>query len=224
MARKRPAKTATRRSRGRADVGGGVVPGSSICRDVYINLYMSDSSYDHGVSLTHALLGLLASRPGTGYELRQRFGASLGNAWHASHSQIYPELGRLEERGLVEVIGHGARRSRTWAVTPEGRNELRRWLVEAEPNRDVRNEPLLRGFLLFLLEPADRTAVLRRELAEAERQGADLAQTAAHLDADNGAPAFRPIVDLGQRTNAVLQAWLREQLSDAERTHAGPDA
>lgn len=185
---------------------------------------MSAPPYDGCVSLTHALLGLLASRPGTGYELRQRFGASLGSAWHASHSQIYPELARLEDRGLVEVIGHGSRRSRTWAVTPDGRDELRRWLVETEPNRDVRNEPLLRGFLLFLLEPADRTVVLRRELAEAERAGADLTQTAGHLDADDGAPTFRPIVDLGQRTNAVLQEWLREQLRDADRTQAGTDA
>jgi DNA-binding PadR family transcriptional regulator len=185
---------------------------------------MSGSSYDRGVSLTHALLGLLASRPGTGYELRQRFGASLGSAWHASHSQIYPELSRLEEHGLVEVVGHGARRSRTWAVTSDGRDELRRWLVETEPNRDVRNEPLLRGFLLFLLEPADRVVILRRELAEAERQGVELAQTAAHLDADDVAPTFRPIVDLGQRSNVVLQKWLREQLGDADAPPGGPDA
>lgn len=169
-----------------------------------------------GVSLPHALLGLLAARPGTGYELRQRFAASLGSAWHASHSQIYPELGRLEERGLVEVVGHGPRRSRTWAVTPDGRDELRRWLVEAEPNRDVRNEPLLRGFLLFLLDPADRLVVLQRELAEAERAGAALAQTAAQLESGGGAPTFRPIVDLGRRTNAVLQDWLREQLRDVD--------
>lgn len=169
------------------------------------------------MSLSHALLGLLASHPGTGYELRQRFAASLGNAWHASHSQIYPELGRLEERGLVEVVGHGPRRSRTWAVTPEGREELRRWLVETEPNRDVRNEPLLRGFLVFLLEPADRAVVLRRELAEAEHAGALLAQTAAELDGgEDAASTFRPVVDLGQRSNEALQEWLREQLREAD--------
>ncbi|MEV4423699.1 PadR family transcriptional regulator [Patulibacter sp. NPDC049589] len=167
------------------------------------------------MSLPHALLGLLASQPGTGYELRQRFEASLGNAWHASHSQIYPELGRLEDRGLVEVIAHGSRRSRTWAVTADGRAELRRWLTETEPNRDVRNEPLLRGFLLFLLEPEERTAVLRRELAAAEREGAALAATAAELDGDGGASRFRPIVDLGLRSNAVLQEWLREQVGEA---------
>jgi PadR family transcriptional regulator AphA len=181
---------------------------------------MSGLPYDRAVSLPHALLGLLATRPGTGYELRDRFAASLGNAWHASHSQIYPELGRLEDRGFVEVVGHGPRRSRTWAVTADGREELRRWLTETEPDRDVRDEPLLRGFLVFLLEPADRAAVLRRELAEAERAGDALAAVAARLDAGEGPGTFAPVVDLGRRSNAVLQDWLREQLGEAD----GPTA
>ena len=63
------------------------------------------------------MLGLLSQQPGTGYELTQRFDRSLTNAWHASHSQIYPELAKLQEQGLVEVIGEGARNSRTYAIT-----------------------------------------------------------------------------------------------------------
>src|SRR3954470_550449 len=82
------------------------------------------------VSLRHALLGMLAVRPGTGYELAQRFDTSMSNAWHASHSQIYPELARLTELGMVEVVGEGARRSRTYAVTEGGREELRHWMLE----------------------------------------------------------------------------------------------
>ena len=62
----------------------------------------------------------------TGYELARVFDLSLSNAWHARHSQIYPELARLDELGLVHVVGEGARRSRTWDVTEAGRAELRR--------------------------------------------------------------------------------------------------
>ena len=36
-------------------------------------------------------------------------------------------------------------------------------MVEAEPVRAQRNETALRWFLVFLLEPADRQAVLERE-------------------------------------------------------------
>ena len=43
------------------------------------------------MSLRYAVLGLLARRPSTGYELTQTFDRSLRTSWHARHSQIYPE-------------------------------------------------------------------------------------------------------------------------------------
>ena len=101
----------------------------------------------NGMSLRHAMLGLLATEPATGYELTAKFDKSLGNAWHASHSQIYPELAKLEAEGMVEVIAQGARNSKTWALTDAGREELRHWLVEVEPSRQQRNESALRLFL-----------------------------------------------------------------------------
>src|SRR5215213_2185884 len=128
---------------------------------------MSNSSYKLGtMSLRHALLGMLAVRPGTGYELAQRFDSSMSNAWYASHSQIYPELARLQEAGMVEVVGEGARRSRTYAVTDGGREELRDWMLDTVPNRAQRNETTVRWFLLGLLEPDDRRQVLERDLRE----------------------------------------------------------
>ncbi|WP_210493253.1 PadR family transcriptional regulator [Patulibacter sp. SYSU D01012] len=168
------------------------------------------------MSLAHALLGLLADHPGTGYELRQRFEVSLRSAWYASHSQIYPELARLEARGLVEVVARGARGSKTWAVTDAGRDELRRWLVETEPNRDVRNEPGLRAFLVFLLDAADRRRVLQAELEEVRGRLASLDEIAARLDGLDRPATFAPVVDLGQRVDAVVEAWLREQLAAAD--------
>jgi PadR family transcriptional regulator AphA len=52
-------------------------------------------------TLGHALLGLLADHPRTGYALLKHFEQSLGYAWPASHSQIYPELAKLREAGLI---------------------------------------------------------------------------------------------------------------------------
>ena len=54
------------------------------------------------VSLPHALIGLLAVEPRTGYELTKYFDVTLGRyAWQAGHTSIYPELTRLAERGIV---------------------------------------------------------------------------------------------------------------------------
>jgi PadR family transcriptional regulator AphA len=145
------------------------------------------------MSLRHALLGLLWLQPGTGYELTQRFDFSLSNAWHASHSQIYPELGKLEAAGMAEVVEEGARRSRTYAATDAGREELRRWLLETEPNRSQRNETALRWFLVFLLEPDERRRVFEGELAVGLRAAEERRQVAERLDAEGRTGGFRPL-------------------------------
>ena len=65
---------------------------------VKIDIYMA---------LKYALLGSLADQPRTGYELLKHFEQSLAYAWPASHSQIYPELARLLEDGLIEQTESG---------------------------------------------------------------------------------------------------------------------
>ena len=115
------------------------------------------------MSLRHALLGALADRPRTGYELLKHFEGSLAYAWPASHSQIYPELARLVEDRLIEQTESGPRGSKTYGVTKAGLAEVKRWLRETEPDRRVRSEALLRMFFLWLLEPEEARAKLERE-------------------------------------------------------------
>jgi PadR family transcriptional regulator AphA len=128
------------------------------------------------MSLSHALLGLLAVTPRTGYELTKVFGGDLGRyAWQAGHTSIYPELVRLAERGLVEVAHEGARGSRTYAVTDEGREELRTWLLTPpRQGAKVRNELVLRMFLLSALDPVDARKVLERIAASTAKDAAVL--------------------------------------------------
>ena len=117
------------------------------------------------MSLRHALLGALADRPRTGYALLKHFEQSLAYAWPASHSQIYPELARLLEAGLIAETETGPRNSRTYSVTPDGMAEIRRWLGETEPDRRVRSDAALRTFFLWLLEPEEAALQLERERA-----------------------------------------------------------
>ena len=166
------------------------------------------------MSLPHAVLGLLAVAPGTGYDLTRRFEASLSHAWHASHSQIYPELARLQDRGLVEEAGRGARGSRTWAITDQGRAELDRWLTEVPPNRSQRNETALRWFLLPLLPADQRRAALEREIADIEDSTAFLQASATGYGGAGDDHPFRATAQLGLRINGVMLEWLREQLAN----------
>lgn len=174
------------------------------------------------MSLRHAILGLLARRRSTGYELAQTFDLSLKTSWHASHSQIYPELAKLEAAGLVEVVGHGARRSKTYGITGGGRSELRRWLVETEPDRSQRNESGLRLFLTPLLDPADRRDAYQRDLAHVDRELAELERLRTDAQGAAGAEVFAPQIELGLRMNHVLLDWLREQIEAVPDGH-GPE-
>src|SRR6476469_6990247 len=164
------------------------------------------------MTLRYAVLGLLARRPSTGYELTQTFDRSLRTSWHARHSQIYPELAKLEAADLVEVVGRGARRSKTYAITQSGLTELREWLVDAEPDRSQRSESGLRLFLTPLLDPADRRATYERDLTHVDQELASLQEVRAEVRAAPEPEAFAPQVELGIRINTVLRDWLREQL------------
>lgn len=100
------------------------------------------------MSLRHALLGFLGTAPASGYELAREFGESMGWFWYASHSQIYPELHRLEREGLVASSDarRGARRKRVYRLTESGDAELQAWLeepVEPAPMRDAERVQLV---------------------------------------------------------------------------------
>jgi PadR family transcriptional regulator AphA len=123
------------------------------------------------MSLRHALLGLLIDQPSSGYELTQRFAEGIGSyAWSARHSQIYPELKKLLDQGLIEMVDEGARGRRTYAITAEGRAELRGWLLDPPTGSGVRNEFVLRLFLLSALEADEAAELLQKTVAHCERQ------------------------------------------------------
>ena len=167
------------------------------------------------MSLRHALLGALADQPRTGYELLKHFEQSLAYAWPASHSQIYPELARLQDDGLIEQAGAGARNSKTYAVTEDGLAEVRRWLRETEPDRRVRSDAALRTFFLWLLEPDEAQAQLTGEHAYWRGVLDEFLRIRDEPTGhDKKARTFRIALEGGIRTVEARLAWLDEALAE----------
>ena len=80
------------------------------------------------MNLRFAILATLSAGPRTGYDLTQRFDSTVGHIWHAPHSQIYPELRRMEQAGLVaaDEVPRGPRGTkRRYRLTEDGLRELR---------------------------------------------------------------------------------------------------
>ena len=161
------------------------------------------------MALRYALLGLLADGPQTGWTLLKRFESSLAYAWPARHSQIYPELARLLEAGLIEQTDSGARGSKTYAITTAGAEDVRRWLRETAPGRSVRSDALLRVFFLWLLEPGDATAHLRREAEYLEALLAELEAIAAGPREESRKElAYGLALDWGLRETRARLEWV----------------
>lgn len=67
-----------------------------------------------------AALGLLAQKPGSGYDLLKQFEISMANVWPATQSQLYGELNKLADARLIEVSDIGPRVERSTASPRPG--------------------------------------------------------------------------------------------------------
>ncbi|TQK44321.1 DNA-binding PadR family transcriptional regulator [Streptomyces sp. SLBN-118] len=161
------------------------------------------------MSLRHALLGLLSEHPASGYDLLKLFDTSLAAVWPATQSQIYTELSKLADAGLIVAATEGPRGRKEYALTDPGLAELRRWLTETQPQRNTRSDILLRVFFLGVLTPGQARAYLM-ELIEMSAQGEeDLRRLAESSDwgGDNLAVYGRIALEYGLRFNAMRRDW-----------------
>jgi DNA-binding PadR family transcriptional regulator len=109
------------------------------------------------------ILGFLRFGPRSGYDIKQSVEISTRFFWGASFGQIYPELRRLEEAGLVEVESEGSRGRKVYRLTPPGGRTVNDWLHDDESTVfQYRDEGLLRLFFSDLADPEAALANVRR--------------------------------------------------------------
>ncbi|MFD5826141.1 PadR family transcriptional regulator [Lentzea sp. NPDC060358] len=162
------------------------------------------------MSLRHAVLGMLASGPASGYDLMKRFDLSLGKVWTATQSQVYGELAKLAADGLAEAAAEGPRGRKEYAITGAGRDELLHWMTGVDPEPPRRNAMLLRVFFLHLLPAEQAVAYLRRQADLAAQRHAELAALAdlAEAGEDGQEARFgRIALEHGLRLHALGQEW-----------------
>ena len=71
----------------------------------------------------YVILGMIREEPRSGYEIKALVDNSTRFFWAASYGQIYPELKRLSEAGLVVGIDSptGGRRRTVYEITADGK-------------------------------------------------------------------------------------------------------
>lgn len=158
--------------------------------------------------LGNLLLGLLMNGERTGYELTREFDVSLANVWAASHSQIYPELAKLEAGGLIRKTAAGPRGSQRYAITTAGEAAVRTWLSETSPVDSPRTESMVRVFFLGLLPPNEAAGYFAdQQRTHAERLERYRAY-AAHCSVDDPETRWsRVALEAGMRVEAAMADW-----------------
>jgi DNA-binding PadR family transcriptional regulator len=171
------------------------------------------------MSLRHAALGLLSRGPASGYDLLQTFHRSLANVWPATQSQLYGELGKLAQSGLVEVVSEGARGRKEYALTDAGMAELRHWLSEVEPVPVRRSDMLLRVFFLNVLEPGQAEDFLKRRSEQAAVYHQELLGIKEQI-ADESGPLTeygRLTLEWGLRYTNMQREWAEWALGELDQ-------
>jgi DNA-binding PadR family transcriptional regulator len=171
------------------------------------------------MSLRIATLGLLSQQPGSGYDLLKLFEKSISNVWGATQSQLYGELNRLAETGLIEVSAVGPRGRKEYHITDAGRTELVRWITSPENDPPLRRPDLLRVFLLGEIprDDARRYVVAVAEHADAELTRLGLLRDSVRWSDDDADFYSRAALEFGLR-NAVMEAeWARWLIAELDR-------
>lgn len=166
----------------------------------------------------YVILGMVSREPRSGYEIKALVDNTTRFFWAASYGQIYPELKKLSEAGLVEGVDapRGERKRTVYAITAEGTAALKDWLRQPPETVEMREEGLLKLFFSGVLPPEEAVETLRAmrdyRLGIAERLRAMEPGAQSKLD-ENDDPYPLLVLQGGVEFNQWFADW-------CERTEA----
>ncbi|HYC81469.1 MAG TPA: PadR family transcriptional regulator [Solirubrobacterales bacterium] len=134
----------------------------------------------------YVILGMLRREPLSGYEIKALVDNSTRFFWAASYGQIYPELKRLSEGGLVEGADSptGGRKRTVYSITAAGEQELVAWLRQPPEVFEMRDEGLLKLFFAEALPPREAVEIVREMRRRREAVNARLRELEPEKDED----------------------------------------
>jgi len=191
-------------------------------------MYRIDISIGMELSATaKVILGMLAARPRSGYEIKTLVDSSARFFWAASYGQIYPELKRLEGAGLITGADafQGARQRTVYKLTAKGTRAARDWIQRPPETFELRDEGLLELFFAGSIEPARSAEIARERAARASAVAAELRSVEREIEGRHQAegPEYSPdagsltVLKYGIEMNEWAAKWFERAAEDLER-------
>jgi len=164
----------------------------------------------------YVILGMLSWRPMSGYDIKSLADRSTRFFWAISYGQIYPELRRMAEAGLVEAAeAEGGRRRTVYRLTAKGRKALREWLAERPETFETRDEGLLK---LFFASANPASAITALD-AKRDFHGQKLEELRT-IEATGKPSGFTLLVlHHGIEMSEWTVAWCERAIAELEKDH-----
>ncbi len=126
-------------------------------------LAASDLTSSELTTTSYAILGLLAVKPWTTYELAQQMGRAMSHFWPRARSKLYEEPKKLVAHGLARASAEQVgRRPRTlYTITPKGRRALAAWATTESAPPVLESEALLKVFFAEFGSKQDLLATIQ---------------------------------------------------------------
>jgi PadR family transcriptional regulator, regulatory protein AphA len=163
---------------------------------------------------SYSMLGMLAIRPWSTYELAKHMNRSLRPLWPRARSHLFNEPKKLVAHGLAVAVDETVgRRPRTvYSITPKGRRALRRWLGEPGEGPVLEFEQLLK---LFFADHGSKTdaldAVARIKSWARDRNAENIAVARSYVDGTGPFPERVGVLTIVGRFHAdfadMVDTW-----------------
>jgi DNA-binding PadR family transcriptional regulator len=171
----------------------------------------------------YVLLGLLQEEELSGYEMKKIIDTRMSFFWQESFGQIYPELSKMVEKGLInfsaieskEKIKRGKIK---YKITLKGEKELKEWM-QAENEKDTsRSEFLLKMFLSTdkNVEEMRKHITAFKELSEQKLELFNVFDMQLNKDIEmhNNHRQILCVLNLGIRQAKLYIDWSKEILNN----------
>lgn len=172
--------------------------------------------------LRYIILGLLAQQDLAGYDIKKLFEGELGDFWYSNHSQIYPELRKMEDDGLIEchTVRVGKKlEKKLYTLTAAGEETMSDWMHEPlSPLVPTRDEFTMKLYLLNDQNSPLVRKLFREEIARHEEKYLYLKSRWQQLFANKAAQAHHYghaciLKHAVEREHQRLQ-WLKEEYAN----------
>ena len=165
----------------------------------------------------YVILGLLAERPLSGYQIKKIIDIRFQFFWSEIFGQIFPALKSLTAQGFCEELAQedaGAHAAKVYQITQAGRDALVLWLSQPVEKESLRLEILLKTYFSGYAAPE---AMLAHLSAFEESHGKQLhilnlfqAELERIPDEDENHQDILRVIDFGQKANRAYLDWCRE--------------